>query len=59
MAGGTSMAALARNLSGQVGRLVEDRTGLAGGFDFDLEFAMDAAAAAAGAPLPPTDPNSV
>ena len=57
MAGGTSMAALARSLSGMVGRLVEDRTGLAGGFDFDLEFAMDGALAGAGAPVPPTDPN--
>lgn len=56
-AGGTSMAALARSLSGMVGRLVEDRTGLEGGFDFDLEFAVDPALAAAGAPRPADDAN--
>ena len=53
-AGGTSMAALARMLAVPVGRLVVDRTGLAGGFDFDLEFE----GFAPGAPPPPADANA-
>ena len=44
-AGGTSMAALARTMSGRAGRIIVDRTGLAGGFDFELEFTPDPAAA--------------
>jgi bla regulator protein blaR1 len=55
-AGGTSMAALARNLSGGAGRIVVDRTGLKGGFDFELEFAPDAVPAPGG--TPPAAPDS-
>jgi uncharacterized protein (TIGR03435 family) len=51
------MAALARMLVVPAGRLVEDRTGLAGGFDFDLAFTMDGAAPP-GAQAPAPDANA-
>jgi uncharacterized protein (TIGR03435 family) len=35
----SALEAAARVLSGEAGRAVEDRTGLSGRFDFDLEFA--------------------
>jgi uncharacterized protein (TIGR03435 family) len=57
-AGGTSMAALARLLAVPVGRLVLDRTGLDGGFDFDLEFTADPAAPAGAAGAPPANANA-
>jgi bla regulator protein blaR1 len=56
-AGGTSMAALARNMSGGVGRIVVDRTGLKGGFDFELEFAPDAVPPPGGAPPDSNKPS--
>lgn len=56
--GGTSMEALARILAVPVGRLVEDRTGLTGGFDFDLEYTVDPATVGAGAQLPPPVANA-
>ncbi len=56
-AGGTSMAALARSMSNQAGRIIVDKTGLTGGFDFDLEFTPDPAAAGAQPPAGPTDAN--
>ena len=43
MAGGVDMKMLAQNLSSQVDRLVVDRTGLTGAYDFDLDFAPDLA----------------
>jgi uncharacterized protein (TIGR03435 family) len=42
MAGGTDMKMFASQmLTGQVDRLVVDRTGLTGAYDFDLEYALD------------------
>jgi uncharacterized protein (TIGR03435 family) len=45
VAGGTSMAALSRNMSNPAGRIIVDKTGLIGGFDFELEFTPDPSAA--------------
>jgi uncharacterized protein (TIGR03435 family) len=45
VAGGTSMAALARSMSNPVGRIILDKTGLIGGFDLELEFSPDPSAA--------------
>jgi uncharacterized protein (TIGR03435 family) len=39
---GITMATFARNLSGGTGRQVVDKTGLAGAYDLDLEFALEA-----------------
>jgi len=51
MAGGTTMPMLATTmLTGPAGRIVVDQTGLTGAYDFDLEFAMEAAPGAAPAP---------
>ena len=51
LAGGTTMTMLAVTmLTGPAGRIVVDQTGLTGAYDFDLEFAMDAAPGAAPAP---------
>jgi len=51
MAGGTTMTMLAISmLTGPAGRLVIDRTGLTGAYDFDFEFAADPAPGAAPAP---------
>ena len=50
MAGGTTMTMLAISmLTGPAGRLVVDRTGLTGAYDFDFEFAMDPAPGASAA----------
>jgi uncharacterized protein (TIGR03435 family) len=56
-AGGTSMAGLARLLTVPAGRIIVDRTGLTGGFDFDLEFTPDPAAPGGQPPAAPDDAN--
>src|SRR6185503_19060042 len=49
MAGGTDMRMLATQmLTGQVDRLVVDRTGLTGAYDFDLEYALEVPGRGAG-----------
>jgi uncharacterized protein (TIGR03435 family) len=57
MAGGISMTQLAQNLSPRVGRPIVDRTGLSGGFDFELEFVVDPGMLPDGAAPPPPDPD--
>jgi bla regulator protein blaR1 len=60
-AGGTSMAGLANTLSRQLDRMVIDKTGLAGTYDFELAFAPIQAPQAPppGAPAPAPDPSVV
>lgn len=43
---GAIMPSFVRSLSGLTGRIVQDRTGLTGGFDFDLEFTPEPGGAA-------------
>jgi uncharacterized protein (TIGR03435 family) len=40
-AGGATLAEMARSLQQNTGRIVIDRTGLSGRYDYDLAFAMD------------------
>jgi uncharacterized protein (TIGR03435 family) len=59
--GGMALAEVARFLSGQLQRVVEDRTGLTGTFDFDLTFTPDQMPQGppppGAPPLPAVDPN--
>jgi uncharacterized protein (TIGR03435 family) len=50
LAGGSILPLLATTLSDSVGRIVQDRTGLTGAFDFELEFNPDATATATDRP---------
>jgi uncharacterized protein (TIGR03435 family) len=52
--GGLPAASLATAFSGPAGRMVIDRTGLTGAWDFELTYAVEAR----GADAPPVDPNT-
>ena len=52
--GGLPAASLATAFSGPAGRMVVDRTGLTGSWDFELAYAVEAR----GADAPPVDPNA-
>jgi uncharacterized protein (TIGR03435 family) len=52
--GGLPASAFAQAFSGQAGRMVIDRTGLTGGWDFELTFAPENP----GPEAPPADPNA-
>lgn len=58
MGGGVTMTQLANSLSQFAGRTVVDRTGLTGGYDYDLEFTVDPAmrGRGPGGGLPPAAP---
>jgi uncharacterized protein (TIGR03435 family) len=59
VAGAMPMALLASNLSGQVQRIVVDRTGLSGGWDFEITFAAERPLnPPPGVEFPPADPNA-
>jgi uncharacterized protein (TIGR03435 family) len=58
-AGGVTMSMLANNLASQVGRIVVDRTGLEGGWDFELTFAPEARGPLpSGVEPPPVEPDA-
>jgi uncharacterized protein (TIGR03435 family) len=61
MGTGVSMADLARNLAGPTDRMVVDKTGLTGPWDFDLRFVLpdQPAPNIPGLPPPPTDAPSL
>jgi uncharacterized protein (TIGR03435 family) len=59
IAGAMPMTLLASNLSGQVQRVVIDRTGLSGAWDFELTFAPERPInPPPGVEFPPADPNA-
>jgi bla regulator protein blaR1 len=58
-AGAMPMSLLASNLSGQVQRIVVDRTGLSGAWDFEITFAPERPInPPPGVEFPPADPNA-
>ena len=58
MAGGYALTDVARNLSSFTGRMVEDKTGLAGTFDLELTWTPDQIPQGPFPPgTPPIDPN--
>jgi uncharacterized protein (TIGR03435 family) len=59
VAGAMPMSQLASNLSGQVQRIVADRTGLSGAWDFEISFAPERPVnPPPGVEFPPADPNA-
>ena len=59
VAGAMPMSLLASNLSGQVQRIVVDRTGLSGAWDFEITFAPERPLnPPPGVEFPPADPNA-
>jgi uncharacterized protein (TIGR03435 family) len=56
--GGLPASQLATALGGQSGRMVVDRTGLTGSWDFELNFAPEQRGQAPGADAPAVDPNA-
>jgi uncharacterized protein (TIGR03435 family) len=58
--GGMPLSVFANGISGQLGRMVIDRTGLTGNWDFELTFAPERPLGALppGVELPPVDPNA-
>ena len=55
--GGLPASALAQAFSGPAGRMVIERTGLTGGWDFELSYAVEGGGRG-GADAPPVDPNA-
>ena len=55
--GGSPLSQFANSLGNSVGRVVLDRTGLLGNYDFNLTWTPDQTARPAGTPELPVDPN--
>jgi len=56
--GGLPASAFAQAFSGPAGRMVIERTGLTGGWDFELLYAVEGRGGPAGADAAPVDPNA-
>jgi uncharacterized protein (TIGR03435 family) len=56
--GGLPVASFAAAFSGPAGRMVIERTGLTGSWDFELNYALDARGGPGGADPAPVDPNA-
>jgi len=56
--GGLPASALAQAFSGPAGRMVVERTGLSGAWDFELNYAAEGRGAPGGADAAPADPNA-
>ena len=56
--GGLPTSAFGQAFSGQSGRMVVDRTGLTGSWDFELNFAVEGRGGPGGPDVPAADPNA-